>query len=97
MVYKFLVDNIATFSSFLIALTGVIGAVVGAKKFIKSQQNSDRSSAWTENVELRKEMRAENIELKSDNKKLRSAIDRLEGELAVANARNIELVRIRDQ
>ncbi len=95
--YKFLADNIATITSLLIALSGLVGSVFGAKKWIKSQQSSDRSSAWTENVELRKEMRAENIELKSDNKELRSAIERLENELAAANTQNTELVRIRDQ
>jgi hypothetical protein len=92
MVYKFLADNIATLTSLLIALTGLVGSVFGAKKWIKSQQSSDRSSAWTENVELRKEMRAENMELKSDNKELRSAIERLEHELATVNT---ELVRVR--
>ncbi len=91
--YKFLVDNLATVTSLLIALTGLVGSVFGAKKWIKSQQSSDRSAAWTENVELRKEMRSENIELKSDNKELRSAIERLENALATANT---ELARIRD-
>ncbi len=95
--YKLLTENIATFTSLLIALTGLVGSVFGAKKWIKSQQGSDRSAAWTENVELRKEMRAENIELKSDNKELRSAIERLENELEqAATAHNMELARIRD-
>ncbi len=86
MVYKFLTENTATLTSFMIALTGLVGAILGSKKWIKSQQNSDRNSAWTENVELRKEMRAENLELKAENKELRNVIDRLEGVIAASGS-----------
>lgn len=90
--------DLGTITSLIIALTGLLGSIFGARRWVRQRQDSDRNSAWQENVELRKEMRAENIELKKENRELKEKAEALEDQVQALYDKIAELEKeLRDR
>ena len=67
----------ATWTAIGTSASAIIGTVIAAKKYAQSKHSNDRDSAFRENVEMRKETRAENVSLKKELAEMEALVKRL--------------------